>query len=181
MLAKNFFYDGYMMNQAACNSPHFVFWIGKNNKIKEIFWSELDKIVSKKFILDEKGAVDKYLQLIKNVIDQKKFNKIKMYKNNLYVIDPNKETNNIENIRGINGIFFQKNIKNLSNLKIYVTKKCQTITYFGIKKNEIKSFLLNNNLFGVDRIVPIGKGLEMSLNWDGYDSIRSLSRIINIE
>jgi len=168
------------MNQAACNSLHFVFWIGENDKIKETFWYELDKIVQKKFILDEKVAVDKYTHLIKNIIDQKNLNNIKMYKNNIYLIDVDDNINNIENIRGVNGIFFQKNIKNLDNLKNYITKKCQTITYFGIHKHQIRFFLLKNNLFGVDRMVPIGKGLEMSLTWDGYDLIKSLSRIINI-
>jgi len=33
-----------------------------------------------------------------------------MFKNNLYVIDVANQTNHIENIRGINGTFFQKNI-----------------------------------------------------------------------
>ena len=38
LLAKRFYYDGYMMNQLACNSPHFVFWTGKKIKnYKTIF------------------------------------------------------------------------------------------------------------------------------------------------
>ena len=42
-LTKNFYYDGYSMNQGACNSPHFVFWIGKKNtSLENLFW---DKIV----------------------------------------------------------------------------------------------------------------------------------------
>ena len=31
LVAKKFFYDSYMLNQSACNSPHFVFWVGKKN------------------------------------------------------------------------------------------------------------------------------------------------------
>ena len=31
MLANKFFYDGYSMEQMACNSPHFIFWVGKKN------------------------------------------------------------------------------------------------------------------------------------------------------
>ena len=85
---------------------------------------------------------------------------------------------NIENIRGSNGIFFQKNIKQLSDIKKFITKKCQTITYYGIDKGEFRDVLTKNNLLGVDRIVPIGKALEIDLIWDGYDVIRSLSRVI---
>jgi len=180
-LTKNFFYDSYMMNQSACNSPHFIFWIGRNERLKKSFWFELNKIVNKKFILDEKIAVDKYTHLIQNTINQKNFNKLKMFKNNIYIIDPNKNLKNIENMRGKSGTFFQKNIINLDELKKYITKKCQTITYYGLEKNEIKSFILKNNLFGVDRVVPIGQGLEIGSIWDGYDIIKSLSRIIHVE
>ena len=161
---------------------NFVFWIGKENKnFQKKFWNELNNIVKKKFFLDEKGAVDKYSNLIENMISQKDFYNIKIYKNNLYVVDPNKNIKNIENVRGINGIFFQKNIRNINDLKKFITKKCQTVTYFGLNKKQIKSFLLKNNLFGIDRVVPIGKGLNINPIWDGYDVIQSLSRIITLE
>ena len=118
---------------------------------------------------------------MENIIIQKDFNKIKMFKNNLYVIDPSNKTNQIEDIRGVNGTFFQKNINQINDLKQFITKKCQTISYFGFSRNNFKNFLLNNNLLGVDRVVPIGKALEIDIVWDGYDVIKSLSRIISIE
>ena len=181
-IAKKFFYDSYMLNQSACNSPHFVFWVGKKNKIyQNRFWHELNNIAKEKFILKYNVAVNKYSNLIKNIIDQKDFQNIKTFKNNLYVIDPNKNVKNIENIRGVSGIFFQKNIKNINELKKFITKKCQTLTYFGLDKKQVKSFLLKNNLLGIDRVVPIGKGLDINLIWDGYDVIESLSRNITLE
>ena len=170
------------MNQAACNSPHYIFWIGKKNvKFQNKFWSKLNDFTNKHYSLDEKGAVDKYSNLISNIFMQKKFDGVKIFKNNLYVIRPNKNLDQIENIRGIHGTFFEKNIVDISYLKKFITKKCQTITYFGIKKKVIENFLNNSNLLGVDRIVPIGKGLEIDTVWDGYDTINSLSRIINLE
>ena len=62
----------------------------------------------------------------------------------------------------------------------YITKKCQTITYYGLKKKEIENFLISNNLKGIDRVVPIGSALEMDIIWDGYNMINSLSREITI-
>ena len=113
LLANKFFYDGYTMNQMACNSPHFVFWVGRNNEnLQDRFWRQLSKIVEKKFFFDEVHIVDKYTNLMENIINQKDFKNIKMFKNNLYVIDPGNKINQIENIRGVNGTFFQKNIKN---------------------------------------------------------------------
>lgn len=182
ILSKRFYYDGYMMNQLACNSPHFIFWVGKKNeKLQNIFWKNLSKIAEKKFIFDDVHIVDKYTNLLENIIFQKSFSKLKMFKNNLYVVNPNINTKNIENIRGINGTFFQKNINELKNLKKYITKKCQTVSYFGFHKNEFKNFIIKSNLSGIDRIVPIGKALEIDIVWDGYDIINSLSRSISIE
>jgi len=182
LIAKKFFYDSYMMNQSACNSPHFVFWIGKrNNNLQQKFWIELNYIAEQKFILDEGVVLNKYSNLIKNMIDQKNFQNIKFFNNNLYVVNPNKNIKNIENIRGISGIFFQKNIANINELKKFITKKCQTVTYFGLDKKQIESFVLKNNLFGIDRFVPIGKALDINLVWDGYDVIDSLSRTITLE
>ena len=182
LIAKKFFYDSYMMNQSACNSPHFVFWVGKkNNNLQQKFWKELNYIAEQKFILDESVVLNKYSNLIKNMIDQKNFQNIKLFKNNLYVVNPNKNIKNIENIRGISGMFFQKNIAGIIELKKFITKKCQTVTYFGLDKKQIESFVLKNNLFGIDRIVPIGKALDINLVWDGYDVIDSLSRTITLE
>ena len=126
-------------------------------------------------------VVDKYTNLMENIIIQKDFKNIKMFKNNLYVVDPDNKTNQIENIRGINGTFFQKNISQIKNLKKFITKKCQTVSYFGFTKNQLKYFLINNNLLGIDRVVPIGKALEIDIVWDGYETTKSLSRIISLE
>ena len=49
-----------------------------------------------------------------------------------------------------------------------------------MQKNK-KFFLLNSNLLGIDRFVPIGKSLEIDMIWDGYDVVKSLSRVISLE
>ena len=48
-------------------------------------------------------------------------------------------------------------------------------------KKHLYDFVLKNRLRGIDRIVPIGQAHEMDLKWDGYDIIKSLSRIIDIK
>ena len=55
----------------------------------------------------------------------------------------------------------------------------QTLSYFGIEKNYINEFIKNNRLLGIDRLVPIGRAFDIGPVWDGYDVIRSLSRIIS--
>ena len=45
----------------------------------------------------------------------------------------------------------------------------------------LKNFILNNNLSGIDRIVPIGQALEMDFYWDGYDINKTLTRVVDIK
>jgi hypothetical protein len=46
---------------------------------------------------------------------------------------------------------------------------------------ELLNFVVKNRLSGIDRIVPVGKALEMDIIWDGYDIVRSLSRNIEVK
>ena len=181
-IIRNFFYDTYIMNQLACNSPHFVFWIGKiDKKLINSFWEELYHFSIKHYDIREKITVNKYTKMIKNIIDYKKFGNIKRYDNNLYVIDIKKDISNIENLRGFAGTFFQLNLSRLDQLKSYVSKKWQTATYFGISKKDFQKFILENEVEGIDRIVPIGNSFDINQLWDGYDIISNLTRLVNYE
>jgi hypothetical protein len=181
MLVNKFYYDSFSMNQQGCNSPHFLFWIGsKNNKVQNEFWDFLGETIENKHDFKEIQIVDKYTKLIENILDRNDIKNIKTKKNNIYILDFKDKEKIIENIRGINGIFYQLNLKNLGDLNKYITKKCQTMTYFGFNKNELQNFVFYNNLEGLDRIVPIGRALDIDFNWDGYDLIKTLSRIIVI-
>ena len=45
---------------------------------------------------------------------------------------------------------------------------------------EIVKFVNEDHPQGVDRFVPLGKSMDFTLVWDGYDLITTLSRIVNI-
>lgn len=55
------------------------------------------------------------------------------------------------------------------------------MSYFGFQENELKKFVFNNNLKGIDRIVPIGEAQDIDFKWDGFDLIKTLSRKISIK
>ena len=40
--------------------------------------------------------------------------------------------------------------------------------------------IIKQNLKGIDRIVPVGKALDIDIQWDGYDLVHYLTRIINV-
>ena len=87
---------------------------------------------------------------------------------------------NFEDYRVGYGFFTE--IENISyeELASKITDKYQTITYFGIDAQKIAKQFISSGVRGVDRIVPIGNALDLGLVWDGYDIIRSLSRVIAV-
>ena len=180
-LAKKFFLDTMLTDQNACNSPHSLVWVGKkNSKVIKLFWSILGNIINEKYSLDEIGAIDKFNKLAALLIKNKNLKNIYNESNKLIVIDANK-INNLENLRGINGLFFSTNISKLQELKKIITQKYQTITVFGFDNKKIFDVINYNNLSGVDRVVEIGRALEFNHVWDGYNIIDNLSRKINFE
>ena len=59
-----------------------------------------------------------------------------------------------------------------------VTEKFQTITQFGVDAVQLAQQIAAAHLRGIDRIVPIGKAMDIGVFWDGHDLIRELSRVV---
>ena len=181
LLVNKFYNDTYLFDQNACSSPHLIFWIGKKNKItREKFWNNLQELVEKKYKLPEKAVYDKFSKLcvdstiLKNLNFQKKFGEM------IYTLNLKKIDKKIENLRGKWGYFYEHEIKHMNEIKKVLNDKFQTLTYFGIKKDKLESFV-KSNLLGIDRIVPIGQALEIGFVWDGYDINKTLTRIVDIK
>ena len=78
------------------------------------------------------------------------------------------------------GFFFEYDLTQTDDIIPICQEKCQTLAYLGDMKKEIQTCLIKAGVPGVDRIVPLGRTMDFSLTWDGYDLIRTLSRIINM-
>ena len=78
------------------------------------------------------------------------------------------------------GFFYEYDAESLTDLLPIATIKSQTVTYYGLNREEIVKFINEDHPQGVDRFVPLGKSMDFTLVWDGYDLITTLSRIVNI-
>ena len=84
----------------------------------------------------------------------------------------------MDEVRGTYGFFVESNDKRFDKLISVITQKFQTITYFGIDKFDLVSKIIETGAPGVDRIVPVGKALELDVFWDGYDILKIMARQI---
>ena len=136
-LLEGFYNDTYLMDQNACSSPHLIIWIGSNKKnAQKRFWTKLNCLVEEKYEISETAAVDKYLQFCKNAIDLDQIKNFEQYGNNIYIIDLKNLFTDLDKFHGKFGYFFQYDACNLDEVSSIINTKYQTLTYFGIDKNE---------------------------------------------
>lgn len=180
-LVHNFYNDTYAVDQNACTSPHLIVWIGKNKKkIENKFWKKLHELAKSKYNLQPFSSIEKFTDTCKYIINKDSIKSIKIFDNLIHKIEIKRLDSDNHLMRGKWGLFFEFYTSSLNNLKNIINNKYQTLTYFGVKKEDLKELLIKNNLKGVDRIVPIGQSLNISLKWDGYNVINSLTRTIEV-
>lgn len=180
-LIQGFYNDTYLMDQNACSSPHLLFWIQAEADIKNKFWKMVYELAVKYDLSDFKTS-EKYTQLNEVAASYPEVTKIKQYENYLYVLDLDKDKmgKNASLIyRGKFGMFFQSDIQSLNELPDFIDRRVQTCAVAGVDALGIKDIIFERKCFGIDRIVPFGKTLDIDVYWDGYDLVRCMSRIIS--
>jgi phage-related tail protein len=182
-IVKKFYNDTFILDQNACSSPHIIFWEGSNiKKAQDIFWKSLESYVKDNYkyapeVFSQKYKLyNQYLFDVKHCKSKIKSDQI-IFRIELQKIE---KKFNIDSFRGFSGLFFEYKINKLDDLNKVLNDKIQTITYLGYEKNFLNKFIQNNNITGIDRIVPVGKALDLDFKWDGYNIIERLTRTINI-
>ncbi len=183
-LIENFYNDAFWFGQMACSSIRLITWVGStqnNEKVKKIFWEKLESYVLEKSPTDIEPAdiVNKLVAECSMAIEHP----VHIGKNK----NPYINKIQIQNIAEINeslhcgtGLFYELETEDLTNLFQKMTKKYQTIAYYGFNKEELIQIIYKTLPLGVDRVVPIGKSLEFSPVWDGYDLFQNFCREVEI-
>lgn len=179
-LAENFYNDTYQMDQNACSSPQLIYWKNDSEQAREKFWNYVYEYANSKYELQDAIAVDKYTKLCEDAIMYDNLGKTKFRTNLLYRSEIKTLNSDITDIRGKGGYFYEYSLTDKNDLYKIINEKYQTITYFGIDSKELFDDLIKNEITGIDRIVPIGKAMNIDVIWDGHDLVRELSRIIDL-
>lgn len=180
--ALRFYNDTYLFDQNACSAPHLVVWLGADDNItraKGMFWTALQRIAEQKYTFQDVMAVDKLTALYRQAVAMPTH--AEEHKNNLLCrVEIDTLPSDIDTFRCTCGYFTEYTAADLDEIASIVTRKYQTLAYYGFEKEELKHFVLRNRLAGVDRIVPFGETTAFSLIWDGDDLINTMSRIVDI-
>ena len=177
-LAEDFYNDTWLMDQNACSSPRILLWQHASPEAKERFWQAANGLAEKRYDLQAASAVDKYVRLCEDGADGLPVRRSVRMGNMTYRVELASLPENLTELRGQCGYFYEYDLASLNELSPYISEKFQTLTYFGEDPEVLRRWVLEEKLRGIDRIVPVGKAMDISVIWDGYDIVRSLSRIV---
>ncbi len=181
-IARGFYNDTYLFDQNACTAPHLVIWLGSEaNKsvAKTLFWNEIENLTTNQYELASVTAVDKLTAFCREAMELEGILQEKTKDNKVIRISLESLPKDIEDYKSLGGYFNEYDISNLNEISPLVTRKFQTLSYYGFDKSELQAFITKQRLVGVDRCVPIGNTLDFEPIWDGWDLVVTLSRQVN--
>ncbi|MYN46071.1 acyl-CoA reductase [Pseudoduganella sp. FT93W] len=183
-LGAGFYNDVFLMDQNACSSPHLVVWLGQPEAraaAKQRFWQAVYASTAAQLELQQVHAVDKYTLLCQNAIELDNISGFEHEGNAVYRVALSSLPDSMDQLRGKYGMVYEYETDDLHQVAHIVNNKYQTLTHFGLSREQATGFVLDNRLAGIDRIVPIGTALDIGIIWDGYDMVRTLSRIVDFK
>ena len=182
-IASDFYNDTYLFDQNACTAPHLVVWLGSTEDVavaQELFWTALHTLVSDKYSLEAVQSVDKISTFYSQAIEMPDIALVERENNLLWRVQLASLQRGIETFRCGSGYFLEYHASSIDEVSSIVNPKYQTLSYYGVSKSDLVDFVTLNSPKGIDRVVPIGKTTDFSLNWDGRSLISSLSRVIEV-
>jgi len=171
--------DSITFMQQACSSVKAICWIDTTQNLQDIFWEKFLKFIEEKeTIFDEKGSVDKLMAEIKLALNH---NVSIKNENNIFKVKlPNIKALESKSHCGL-GLFYEVDLQTLDELLDKVDRGHQTLSVYGFTKEDIKKSFQTSKPKGIDRVVSLGKAMEFSPIWDGYDMMQSLCRVIDVD
>ena len=179
-VAQSFYNDTYLSDQNACTSPSLVVWLGRQRQqAKEIFWSQLHRIVRERYEFSAIQSVNKLMSLCRSAVALPGICAEETQDNRLTRMFIKEINDKVMDNRENSGFFFEYDCEDIRELQIICEdKRCQTIGYIGDKV--MFEPLLEMGVRGVDRIVPVGATMDFDLVWDGYDLVSELTRVVGV-
>jgi hypothetical protein len=182
VIVQKFLQDALSFGQRGCSSPRKIFWMGTKEDFSEAraqFWGLANRLSSKLIQMPDSFTRFSNLSVL-STNAEKHFSFSSSIHDSLLILksfeDPD---NDFETILSF-GTFLEKRIDRFDEAMGAEARNLQTVTYFGFEPEILVTSIKESGFLGIDRIVPFGAAFDMTPTWDGIDTIRSLSRVIEI-
>lgn len=175
----DFFNDTYLVDQNACSSASMICWYSKYNNFnqaKELFSDNLNSYLTEHYSLATTALIEKRLDVLKHCEMVGESINIDMQSDKLWYV----ESNYYKHIKPKLGTFISKELSDLSLLTTLFRDNEQTLTYLGFDSKDILALFCDKAPCLIDRVVPVGKALDIGLIWDGKNMIQTLSKYVDV-
>ncbi len=181
--AQGFYNDAYLFDQNACTAPRLVYWLGEGESLaaaQERFWRAVRAHAAPRYPIDAVTAVDKLTALYRAALALPGAALTPMPDNLAVRIRLTELAPEATDLHCEGGCFLEYASAGLEPLVPLLGKKAQTVSVLGVDPRMVRDFVLSRGVRGVDRVVPVGRTLDFSLVWDGYDLVSALSRRVAV-
>ncbi len=181
-VAEAFHSDAYSFGQAACASPGTIFWIGAAAAVEDAQASFIELLMqtvqARGPRADASMAIQKHVATY-GLAAEGIAGEVRFIGNEIALVQLATPVRLPRRWLGT-GTFPQLRLESLDEIAPLLQRQDQTLTYFGFTADEMMSFAERLEGRGIDRIVPLGRALEFSAVWDGYDLLREFTRLVTV-
>ena len=177
-LARAFFNDSFLVDQNACSSPSLVFWTGDLSDVRcaqRTFWNRLSDRIGEGYALDPVARIDKMLNVMHVSESLRRAFEIDRSRPDVWLSTDAA----LREMPLRFGTFVEIQVPDAGGIAPYLRQNEQTLTVFGKKPGDVFDALKPTGC-KVDRIVPVGRALDIGLHWDGKDTLSTLSRQVQV-
>ena len=185
-IASDFYNDTYFTDQNACTSPRCIVWLARDemtaDAARKAFVSELHAIVKAKYDFKPVQAVGKLTSALRAAAALKdiSMNVLPSEDNLVTLVRVSGLSPELMDYKYNSGFFFDYTAQSLEELLPLASLPCQTLVYYGVEPKAIAELIKKHAPRGIDRAVPIGRSMDFSLRWDGYDLVLAMSRLVGV-
>jgi len=185
-LADRFFDDAFWFDQGACSSPRLLLWRAAEDpyaseQAVRRFRGAVSAAISRRHYTAEVGMALNKMAFATDVAARFDGVHIHTVSNEATWVRLGSVADyDRENCGG--GLFFEIMSHDLAaDLSTLVGSRDQTVTTFGVGRDELVALASGLNGRGIDRFVPVGRALAFDSTWDGSDLLTEFSRRVVID
>lgn len=186
-VVKLFYRDSLTYDQNACSSPKAVFFVGNPQErlyAKQRFWNKVEHYLEENNPWKD-TSVTIAMTRFTSLTQFSASNKIASFEKQFFDFPCVAEIETIDNemrdMHSGGGFFLVGEAVTLSDVISKLNKKDQTLIVCGFEKTSLDEIIYDLPTGAVDRIVPVGKALEFSPVWDGYNLFLEFTREVYID
>ena len=170
-LAERVFNDVFWFDQLGCASPRLCLWIGERPLVSEArarLWPAVAQVVGSRGYRPEVSArLGRELFIHRAILDGPVIARTDF--------GPSLAVLRVDRLDGLRrdhpgmGLLFEASAPALASIERWIDRKDQTLTHFGLSRQDLLGLAERLGGRGLDRIVPVGQALQLARFWDGYD------------